>query len=74
MNCKLHTTHTFIHNYGINKLLIDLYATCLCGCFKHLLFSSLVFSGLFQSSTFGFAGILPQQYTAAVMGGQVNHL
>ena len=31
----------------------------------------LVFSGLFQSSTFGFAGILPQKYTAAVMSGQV---
>jgi ABC-type bacteriocin/lantibiotic exporter with double-glycine peptidase domain len=30
----------------------------------------VVFSGLFQSSTFGFAGILPQEYTAAVMSGQ----
>jgi equilibrative nucleoside transporter 1/2/3 len=29
-----------------------------------------IFSGLFQSSTFGFAGILPQEYTAAVMSGQ----
>ncbi|XP_019850795.1 PREDICTED: equilibrative nucleoside transporter 1-like [Amphimedon queenslandica] len=29
-----------------------------------------IFSGLFQSSTFGFAGILPQKYTAAVMSGQ----
>ena len=34
-------------------------------------FSVVVFSGIFQSSTFGFAGILPQKYTAAVMSGQV---
>lgn len=31
-----------------------------------------VASGMFQSSTFGFAGILPQKYTAAVMSGQVS--
>ena len=31
-----------------------------------------VFSGLFQSSTFGFAGVLPQKYIAAVMSGQVR--
>ena len=31
-----------------------------------------VASGMFQSSTFGFAGILPQKYTAAVMAGQVS--
>ena len=29
-------------------------------------------SSVFQSSTFGFAGILPQNYTSAVMSGQVG--
>ena len=33
---------------------------------------SAVASGLFQGSTLGFAGILPQKYTAAVMGGQAS--
>ena len=29
-------------------------------------------SSVFQSSTFGFAGVLPHNYTAAVMSGQVS--
>ena len=31
-----------------------------------------VASSIFQSSTFGFAGVLPSKYTAVVMSGQVR--
>lgn len=31
-------------------------------------------SSMFQSSTFGFAGVLPLKYTSAVMSGQVPEL
>ncbi|XP_019850794.1 PREDICTED: equilibrative nucleoside transporter 1-like isoform X2 [Amphimedon queenslandica] len=48
------------HNY------VDLF---FAGTLLTIVFMS-VFSGLFQSSTFGYAGILPQKYTAAVMSGQ----
>ena len=30
-----------------------------------------VFSAIFQSSTFGFAGVFPAQYTSSVLSGQV---
>lgn len=29
-------------------------------------------SSIFQSSTFGFAGVLPNKYTSSVMSGQVG--
>ncbi len=32
-----------------------------------------VFSAIFQSSTFGFAGVLPPNYTSSVMSGQVGN-
>ena len=35
-------------------------------------FLAIVFSAIFQSSTFGFAGVLPPNYTSSVMSGQVG--
>ena len=31
-------------------------------------------SSIFQSSTFGFAGVLPNNYTSSVMSGQVRFM
>ena len=34
--------------------------------------TSLVASAIFQSSTFGFAGVFPFKYTSVVLSGQVS--
>ena len=44
---------------------------CLVMCHNKCTRLFSVFSGIFQSSTFGFAGMLPPGYITAVMKGQV---
>ncbi len=54
------------YEISIALCIVDLSVDSAC----HLSFT--VSSAVFQSSTFGFAGILPPEYTSAVMSGQVG--
>ena len=65
--CTTHTHHKCLYT----SYMYSVHTTCTCTCVI-CVSPFQVFSGLFQSSTFGFAGVLPQKYIAAVMSGQVR--